>query len=82
MYKNIYSFFYDKLGSEKYTSKSASISIISFFLIVISLICINIFSIYLLKYDLLKRMNSWKIVILIIVLYIVFQMIIKKQIRK
>ncbi|CAM4117498.1 hypothetical protein FLBR109950_16000 [Flavobacterium branchiophilum] len=66
----IYNVFYKRIGSNKHTSFSASLSIVTLIIIVIFLIIINLLSILFYKIDIIKDVNEWLIAITILLVYI------------
>ncbi len=81
IYQFLYLFFYNKLGSDKYTSSSASISLTVLFLIVITLSLINTLTIYLLKLDVIKLINEWLLLVVVILLYLFYRFLVLKNIK-
>jgi hypothetical protein len=82
LYNYVYAFFYHKLSSDKYTSASASISILTMLSIVITLILINIGSNYLFKVNFIKEVNEWIVLMLIIALYLIYRFSILKILKR
>lgn len=80
IYNSIFSFFYNKIVSDKFTSKSASLSIISLAIIGLLIFILNVFCTILIDYDFIKNSNIWLISIIIIVTYIITYKTIEKQI--
>jgi len=78
----VYTFFYNKLGSDKYTSTSASISILIILAIVVTLIIINLISNYFFKLNLIKEMNQWVLLLIITGLYLFYRFFLLKMIKK
>ena len=81
IYKSIYDFFYDRLGSDKNTSDSASISILTMLLVIIVLILINIIFITAFNFNILKESNQWVIFISILILYLAIRFSLIKIIK-
>lgn len=81
IYKSIYAFFYDRLGSDKNTSDSASISILTMLLVIIVLILINLIFITAFNFNILKESNQWVIFISILILYLVIRFSLIKIIK-
>lgn len=72
-YKSIHAFFYDRLGSDKHTSDSASISILAMLLVIIVLILTNIVFITAFNFNILNESNQWLIFISILILYLIIR---------
>ena len=81
IYKSIYDFFYDRLGSDKNTSDSASISILTMLLVIIVLILINIIFITAFNFNILKESNQWIVFISILILYLAIRFSLIKIIK-
>jgi hypothetical protein len=80
-YKSIHAFFYDRLGSDKHTSDSASISILTLLLVIIVLILTNIVFITAFNFNILKESNQWVIFISILILYLAIRFFLIKIIK-
>jgi len=66
IYNSVFFFFHKKIGSNRYTSQSASISIISLIIIGLFALLINTLFIILTKHDFIKNTNQWIILITLI----------------
>jgi hypothetical protein len=80
-YKSIFAFFYDRLGSDKHTSDSASISVLALFMLIFIIVSINIIGVISLNINFLKSANEWIILIFIILLYLSIVLFLKKFVK-
>jgi len=82
LYNVIYYFFYNKLGSDKFTSSSASLNILTLFIVVVLLVLINVFFIFLIEIDMIKKMSDWLILLVVVILFLLIRYSIIRIINK